>query len=778
MGLRQRFADIISGGALSRNIQQVELLKASLAPRHFLEDNNLPYREDSYRLVNGEDFLTLYENHVPTYACVDAIARNCAKIPMKLYRKDMLEAGKKKHEAEVGQYDKDEVASALWKLFMHPNPWQTNFEFRYALIATAELTGMAYIEKTGADEMKTMLPEQLWVLRTDWMRTIPSQTDLIEKYLYQTITGAYVEYQRNEIFEYKYWHPRSEFYGLSPVRPAQNSIIVDLYCIKYAKQFFKNGGHISKYVSIKEKLTDPEFKRMASEIQTFMGGLENAHKIPLMEGGGELKEIGENPEGAALPKTRSMNLDDICQTFGVPPIVLGLPNTTHYNNAEVQKKVFYEETVIPKNIKLLASLNQTFLEPLGFIMDLDYSGIDVLQPNIEKKANTSAKLVSAHIMTPNEIRKEFWALDPIAGGDEFPAIQTPGMGGGTKEQFSPENTDAGTEKKLDPDTVDLIDKMVSLKLAKAIEKEGMTTTSMAAAMPTGTMAGENHGKPSRKMYRGKGRPRKYLPGIKKAHVASADKLYSDIYPAMENAVLNGWKSLKKATIDAVHSFKKSAIVVRKDYVEQVMGIMDTETLKMAKDLIKAQKEQVDRIVASEQARTGKKIPKSKMDSLRRDLENRLEETVSKGMGSVSDTIKDRVSKRIEDMIDNGKSPAELADSINEAFGGDDYGHAKTIARTETIKFVNTSRMEALNGMGFTKKQWFHSGHENAREDHLADDGEVVDMDAVFPNSGLLYPGDPSAGPEDVCNCGCTFAEYVPSVLTDEEIADLEDQGDE
>ena len=784
------------------------------APRHFLEDNNLPYREDSYRLVNGEDFLTVFEGHVPTYACVDAIARNCAKVPMRLYNSDKLHNGVKKPQAEITNTTKDdEVGLALWKLFNYPNPWQSNFEFRYAIMATAELTGMTYVEKTigstagqgnsQVPSLGTVLPEQLWVLRTDWMRAIPSQRSLVEKYNYQTSSGAYVEYLRDEIFEYKYWHPRSEFYGLSPIRPAQNSVIIDLYAIKYAKQFFKNGGHISKYVSIKEKLGEQEFKRMASEIQTFMGGLENAHKIPLLEGGGELKEIGENPEGAALPKTRSMVLDDVCQAFGVPPIILGLPNTTHYNNADAQKKVFYEETVIPKNYKLLTAINQAFLEPLGYIMDYDYADVDVLQPNLEKKASTSLKLVAGHIFTPNEVRQRLWDADPYEGGDVFPTDTTNAAGSIGTEEFggaNPEVKSAGRSGRssLDPDTMDMIDKMVDIKLGKALRKaDALAGGGPMNGLPTGgqggaTMTEDNHSDwipnntiPTRRYpgSKGVGRPGtpqrgRYHKSIKKAAVANHDKLHNMIYPAMESAVLNGWKSAKKEVVNAIHSFKKSAILIRKDYVNEVLGIFDNETLKMAKELTSLSQDQVDKIIAAESVRTGRTIPKSQLAIVQQSTKDYLAKSIENGFKSVSKTQQDRIRKHIDDSIDAGNSPAETADIIDSYMSNDDYAYPKMVARTETLKALNGTKARVLEGMGFKKKQWFHSGHENAREDHLAADGEVVPIEDQF-STGLMYPGDPAGDAEDVINCGCTFNEYVERI-SDREAAELGgyDEGDE
>jgi uncharacterized protein with gpF-like domain len=62
-------------------------------------------------------------------------------------------------------------------------------------------------------------------------------------------------------------------------------------------------------------------------------------------------------------------------------------------------------------------------------------------------------------------------------------------------------------------------------------------------------------------------------------------------------------------------------------------------------------------------------------------------------------------------------------------------------------------METYKAAGVKKTSWLTSIDGRERESHAAINGEIVEIGEVFSN-GLLYPGDPSGPPEEICNCRC------------------------
>jgi hypothetical protein len=563
-----------------------------------------------------------------------------------------------------------------------------------------------------------------------------------------------------------YFSPRSEFYGQSTSRPNSNGVIIDLYCIKYAKQFFKQGGHMDKYVSVQQVLKDAEFNRMAQQIQTNNAGLEHAHKMQLFDGGAKIETIGSDPKRVALETQRQLALDESCMVYGVPPIMLMLPNSTHYNNAEAQERQFYKATVVPKNRNWTAAVNRSILNPIGYECEVDYSQIPALQEDIEAKARSGKTFVDGRLMRPNEVRTKLLNMEPYDGGDEFPANPT----GGEEAPSMPAIKSAEHPVTM-PMLLKLMEMIVDMKIQK---REHIHVRQIEQAKD----------KPIKKA---KG---KYPVEFKKALEAHAKKIQDAIYPEVEKHCIKGYKRFMDAALGSIGEIKKALVIRKDDIVTRTLSAMDDETKGMMADLVNAEKSSRDKIIKAEMERTKKKLSDDQIKKLNDELDKRYEKLAEDASTNISATAKERVRGILEKGLSDDKSTGELTSMVKDLFEGagtdkDSWPWARTIARTEALKYANTTRFAEMNAMGFQKKQWFHSGHADSRDggkdglgpNHLDLDGVIVGMDEPFidPGNGheLMFPGDPGAEPEDVICCGCTCSEAVEQVLTDDEIAALE-----
>lgn len=101
--------------------------------------------------------------------------------------------------------------------------------------------------------------------------------------------------------------------------------------------------------------------------------------------------------------------------------------------------------------------------------------------------------------------------------------------------------------------------------------------------------------------------------------------------------------------------------------------------------------------------------------------------------------------------------------------------AETIARTESVRTISQAREEAFRQAitqagidpGDTEQVWHAVEDNRTRLTHRELDGQVQPLGQPFVSiSGaeLMYPGDPSAPPEEVINCRCvrTFRIKAPS----------------
>lgn len=96
---------------------------------------------------------------------------------------------------------------------------------------------------------------------------------------------------------------------------------------------------------------------------------------------------------------------------------------------------------------------------------------------------------------------------------------------------------------------------------------------------------------------------------------------------------------------------------------------------------------------------------------------------------------------------------------------------KLIARNETFTAQAAGRHEAYRQLAESPKvekvtkKWVHGHSVKPRPDHVAMDGETIDLDEVFvmdDGARMAHPHDPAGGAEHSLNCRCTlFYRAVP-----------------
>lgn len=107
--------------------------------------------------------------------------------------------------------------------------------------------------------------------------------------------------------------------------------------------------------------------------------------------------------------------------------------------------------------------------------------------------------------------------------------------------------------------------------------------------------------------------------------------------------------------------------------------------------------------------------------------------------------------------------------------------AETIARTETTRTMSEAHEEATRQVieqagieGSTlRRTWVAIADDRTRDSHAAMDGQTVGLDESFisgDGNELMYPGDPSAPPEEIIACRCQVVISFADDATNEEAA--------
>lgn len=287
------------------------------------------------------------------YACVRVLAETIASLPLHVYKR--LARGKEKAT--------DHYLYPI--LHDAPNPEMTSFEFRETMMGHLCLRGNAYAEKVidRAGRVK-----ELWPLNPD---RVTVERDKATKQLVYTVTIP-DEARKVELGSDRILHIRGlsgdGIIGYSPIKLARESIGLSLATEEYGARFFGNGSRPGGVLEHPGKLGAEARKNLKKSWEDMHQGLEQSHRIAILEEGLKWHQIGIAPEEAQYLETRQHQTTDIARIFRVPPHMIGDLTRSTNNNIEHQGIEFAVYTMTPWCVRF----EQGFRQRLFDVDDTNY----------------------------------------------------------------------------------------------------------------------------------------------------------------------------------------------------------------------------------------------------------------------------------------------------------------------------------------------------------------------------------------------------------------------
>jgi len=280
------------------------------------------------------------------YACVNRISNPIAWFPLKMYRakpgggKEVVTPGQHPFAARIG---------------VRPNDLMSSRTVRKTAQAHALLWGNGYIEieRNGRGQGVGLYP-----LQPD--RTRPVKEDG-EFFFRSTIDGRNVRFDPNDVIHIMD-QSQDGYWGISQIAMAREAVSMGLAMEMFGAKFFandaKSGGfllHPGKLSpTAKQNITgkDGETKRnpdnpaAALDVQ---GGLDNAHRVKVLEEGMKFVTTTIPPEDAQFLGSREFQIAEIARIFDVPLVLLqSHEKTTSWGSGIEQLMIgFIRQTVGP-----------------------------------------------------------------------------------------------------------------------------------------------------------------------------------------------------------------------------------------------------------------------------------------------------------------------------------------------------------------------------------------------------------------------------------------------
>lgn len=644
--------------------------------------------------LKNPEFLKAYKGWV--YACVRAIATDVGTIEFQLQKKS------RDGWTEVKQHPALDVLATT-------NPFTTTDGLYKATSSFLDLTGNSfwYVAFNGRGQ-----PSELWMLDPTKIDVIKSDSNYIQGYLYTNPKGVRIPLKAIEVIPFQEFNPEDPYKGKGPTEAAALAIDTNRYAGEWNRNFFFNSAMPALALTTEANLTQEQYDRLLEKWVSKFGGINNAHKPAILEGGLKIAPI--NPTAKEMDFNASMTAlrDEILATFGVPKSVLGITEDVNRANAEASEYVFAKRVIQPR-MRFIATVLSEFYLPLWGLTPAQYRIIakDVVPQNIEadlKRKQTS--LGGAAWKTINEVREEE-GKDPVEGGD---VLYIPGT-------------------------------LVTL------EEASKPTPDPVAIDPTTGKPLPSDAKPLKP------------PSPKKAIVKSAADPITERVHFLAKTIAEGqttvqgvYRDMASDLVALVTGLQNAKSLRRKDDDPNVTLIAEVELLKAALGdwakwlpLITQAVDQIDRPTL--QFGGTQTLERAGLD-LTFNLANPRAEAWLKDRGlhaatQISDTVKEEIRARLVQGVKDGKGAKAIAEDISQFFDNESQWRALRVARTEVIEAYAQGSLEGARQAGLDEKRWLTAGDDRVEETcALNETVGWIPRESAFPSGDLA----PAVHP----NCRC------------------------
>jgi HK97 family phage portal protein len=303
-------------------------------------------------------------------------------------------------------------------LMSMPNPHTTEFEMMQKIMTDLDLYGLAYLEKVRSRSGQVV---QLWRLRPDYVRPVPSTTEFIQYYEFDNNTGRKVQLPFEDVIEFKLYDPLNEYRGLAPVTVAARIGDVDTGGVDYLKNFFDHGGMPAGFITTAQPVSDTIAAQIGTDWESRYGGKDKWTKPAVLSYGAEYKQLGSSLKDLQTDKLDAKTVSRICMTLDVNPILIGAAHglaRSTFNNYQTALKSFWQEGLQPQMKRIIETFNTQLAIEFGVKLQWDLSNIPALQEDKDQVWKRAGAALTGGGITVDEYRALI-GLEKVKGGDIF-----------------------------------------------------------------------------------------------------------------------------------------------------------------------------------------------------------------------------------------------------------------------------------------------------------------------------------------------------------------------
>lgn len=335
-------------------------------------------------------------------ACIRIVSQSLASVPLVLYQRD----GRQRRRAS------DHAVFPV--LAQIGNGEMTAYEVREARIAHCMAWGNGYAEIQYDGNYQV---SGLWPLAPDRVGVERAENGRLQYTYWSDRAGQGYVLPGYRVMHLRYTVLRGVT-GMSPIRQAMNALGVATAAEEFGAKYFAHGSRPSIILKHPGRMTPEAYKRLRSSFSENWEGLENAHRINILEDGVAPEVVGIPPEEAQFLQTREYQVQEIARLYGVPLHMLAVAQTATFASAEQDAINFRQFALLEwarrDEQRLMADLLTAGERKAGYYIEYLLDGLE--RATIDTRTTAYSTMIQNGVMMPNEAR-ERENLDPHPGGD-------------------------------------------------------------------------------------------------------------------------------------------------------------------------------------------------------------------------------------------------------------------------------------------------------------------------------------------------------------------------
>lgn len=283
---------------------------------------------------------------VTVFACVNTIANTIAQLPIEVY-----ETGERGRKRAVNH-------PLRWLLRDEANPEMSAFTWKQTMVGHAVLRGNAFsfIERFNTGSVRA-----LWPIRPDRVQIYRKGGEL--EYWIGSATS-----ETEKALTWAPYGPESILHirglsgdgvvGYSPIRAAREALGLALAAERYGATLFSNGSRPGGVLQHPGRLDDEARANLKSSWEAVHRGVDNAHRVAVLEEGMTFAKMSVDPDDAQFLQTRKFQREEIAALFGVPLHMLGDLEKSSYASVEQQSLDYLVTCVGPWTTNIESELQR------------------------------------------------------------------------------------------------------------------------------------------------------------------------------------------------------------------------------------------------------------------------------------------------------------------------------------------------------------------------------------------------------------------------------------